>query len=166
MGDGERGPKGDPGDIVERGQRGERGPRGDVGSPGSGNGDVYPSGTPLWLKILLVSLQKFGIATILLLGVSYYVLVPLMNTYQDFIKSQARVSESQAETLKSLKDSEITRLKQIADGQAQTKAFIDKTAGEHAAMMQNMNQQLVDHKEFMAELHRIPPIYPAKPDPK
>ena len=162
MAEGERGPKGDPGDSVERGAPGERGPKGDVGSPGS-NGDAYPPGTPIWMKVMLVALQKFGVATILLLAVCYYILIPMANTYQEFIKVQSHVSESQSETLKSLKDSELLRLKAIQDGQVQDRTFMDKTEKEHQIMLDGMKQQLTDHREFMAELHKIPAL-PAKPN--
>jgi hypothetical protein len=136
---------------------GERGPKGDVGSPGAVNGDAYPPGTPIWMKVALAALQKFGVATIILLGLCYYVLIPLANTYQEFIKVQSRVSESQAETLKSLKDSEIARLKAIAETAAASRVWRDKTDREHALMIEGMRQQLVDHKEFMAGIHGRPP---------
>jgi hypothetical protein len=137
--------------MIQQGQPGERGPKGDAGSPYNGS-DNYPPGTPIWMKVLLVALQKFGVATIILLGACYYILIPLANTYQEFIKVQSRVSESQADTLKSLKDSEIARLKAISDAAIVSKVWQDKSEREHAVMIEGIRQQLVDHKLYMEKL--------------
>ena len=134
--------------------QGERGPQGDSGNPGV-NGtisDIYPPGTPIWMKVVLVALQKFGVATIILLGLCYYILIPLANTYQEFIRVQSRVSESQAETLKSIKDSEVARLKAIGDAAIVNKVWQDKSEAEHQVMIEGIRQQLADHKVYMEKL--------------
>lgn len=161
MSEGERGPKGDPGDIIEHGQRGERGPKGDVGSPGRGDGNGYPDGMPAWLKILLVSLRQFGVATIILLIGGYWLAVriaePLMATYNESIRVQNKVVQDQAVTLK--------KIGETFDERQKFSERAERTMGVFAeTSLKNQNQLLRDHQDFMAELRRVaPPPAPNKP---
>jgi len=123
----------------------------DTPEPNAGNG--YPDGTPVWLRIMFTCLQKFGIATVILLAGGYWlatrVAEPLVTTYQEFIRVQSQVSIEQSATLKSLRDSELQRITAIKDASSALKAFQDKAQTEHTLMLATQKQVLADHKEFM-----------------
>ena len=122
--------------------------------PTAGNG--YPDGTPVWMKIVFTCLQKFGIATVILLVGGYWVATrvaePLVSTYQEFIRLQSQVSIEQSATLKSLKESEINRISTIKDNQAAQKVFQEKVEREHGLMLVAHQQMLADHKIYMEKL--------------
>jgi hypothetical protein len=122
--------------------------------PTAGNG--YPDGTPVWLRIMFTCLQKFGIATVILLAGGYWVATrvaePLVTTYQEFIRAQSQVSIEQSATLKGLRDSEIQRVAAIKDASSALKTFQDKAETEHTLMLATQKQVLADHKEFMERL--------------
>jgi len=128
----------------------------DTPEPTAGNG--YPDGTPVWLRIMFTCLQKFGIATVILLAGGYWlatrVAEPLVTTYQEFIRVQSQVSIEQSATLKSLKESETQLLSAIKDNQAAQKVFQEKVEREHGLMLVAHQQMLADHKAFMERLKK------------
>ena len=128
----------------------------DTPEPNAGNG--YPDGTPVWLRIMFTCLQKFGIATVILLLGGYWIATriaePLVETYQEFIRVQSQVAIEQSATLKSLKESGTQLLSAIKDNQAAQKVFQEKVEREHGLMLVAHQQMLADHKEFMERLKK------------
>jgi hypothetical protein len=167
------------GERGEKGIQGVQGVQGNQGLPYSEN-DGFPVGTPAWLKMIICIMQKFGVATLLVLLGGWWVATrvaePMISAYGDFIKAEAKTAADQAETLrgfnetlKTLKEAETTRLAQIKESQAIVKSLSEKTDKDHAIMLANLTQQLEDHKSFMNKMDRVlysvPASMPPHPEP-
>ena len=112
------------------------------------NGNGLPSDCPEFIRILIWSLQKFGIATILLLIGGWYVATriadPLLEKYIQNIDIQGKVAQQQAETLMGLQ-------KML---QERATMFAQMTA-EHKEMIENLRQARADHRQILENNTRM-----------
>ncbi len=85
-----------------------------------------------WAELAFKSIQKFGIATVLLLGGCYYlathVVDPLVVSYGKFVDAQTTAAKQQAEAIRGLETTQ-------------------------REMSQSLHQTLADHEKIMSELH-------------
>jgi BMFP domain-containing protein YqiC len=102
----------------------------------------YPPECPWWLKMAIWSLQKFGIATVILLIGGWWTATriadPLVQQYTTNIELQGQVSKQQAETLASL--DRVLR---------ERSSLFVQMAIEHRAMLDSMEQAKNEHRMML-----------------
>ncbi len=97
-------------------------------------------GMPFWFQVFADCLQRFGVATVLLLAggywVAYYVGNPLVAAYTRAIEVQSVIVQQQADALKAL------QLRQ------------EQQTQEHAVMLKMQSEALENHRRIMSALER------------
>ena len=115
------------------------------------------------VKLVLDMLQRFGIATVILMVTGYWVaghvVDPLVSSYNKSIEVQSKVLTDQADNLTQIRKFEDDQAKLMVKYQTALEA---KVANEQQAfelviknqtqLIEEHQQQLCDHKKFMEKL--------------
>jgi hypothetical protein len=135
---------------------------------GNGNGG-YPDGTPTWLKIAFIALQKFGIATLILLvggwWLASHVGDPLIVSYTEAIRLQTKIVAEQSDNIKAIKEFEAERVRLVGESNRAWEKALERSSSEHTIMLENSRQALSDHQAAMKKLEHIEGVLPAAKNP-
>lgn len=127
-------------------------------NPGYWNGNLPPE-TPVYLKVLIYCLQKFGVATILLLLILWYGGRPIMEAYTESIKQNC-------ETLRAVQQCETEQSKtcgKIVENQSSIMSAQREQTQQHESMLKMETEALLNHQRIMAQIGSRQPGTTATP---
>jgi hypothetical protein len=98
---------------------------------------------PMWVQFFIVIGQKFGIAVVFLGATFYWIVLPIVDTYREYVQTTAAATVQMTKTMAELRES-VAAVRECET--RQIKFFEESQA--------NQKQGLDDHRRIMARLSK------------